>query len=80
MNLEEIISAAQKGIIYPDQIKKWEAFKSTWSEEDKINWNKLFTRLKRDPAGKLYLKAPLDTEEIIWANGFIQRAKDAGFY
>jgi hypothetical protein len=80
MNLEEIISAAQKGIIFPDQFKNWEKFKGTWSEEDKVYWNNLYNRLEKDPAGKLYLKAPLDAEEKIWAHGFIERAKDAGFY
>ncbi len=80
MSLEEIISAAQKGIINPDQFKRWETFKSTWSEEDKVYWNKLYQSLDGDHAGKLYLKAPLDKKAKIWAYEFIQRAKDAGFY
>lgn len=80
MNLEEIIYAAQRGIIYPDQFRKWETFKGTWSEEDKVYWSNLYDRLKKDSAGNLYLKAPLNAEEMIWAHGFIERAKDAGFY
>lgn len=77
-DLRELIFLAEKGIIDPDHYKKWNQFKNEWSPEDKIFWNRLNNKMRRDESGTLKLDPPPSADEKAWAKRFVRRAEEKG--
>jgi hypothetical protein len=78
ITLEDVLSAGEKGIIYPEHLEGWENFKGEWSKEDKIIWANLLKRFSRDPDGKFSLNPPLTSKEKIWSKELIKLAEKKG--
>jgi hypothetical protein len=78
ITLEEVLSAGERGIIYPEHLRGWENFKRDWSKEDKIMWANLLKRFSRDSNGKYNLEPPLTDKEMIWSKKLIKMAAKKG--
>lgn len=78
MSLEQIIAAAERGLVDIDYLSEWENFKKGWSLEDRVYWNELLKRVDRDVYGKFRLRSPLSFEETVWAEIMVRRAEGRG--
>jgi hypothetical protein len=79
INIDKVISDAEKGILYWDYYDRWQKFKEEWSDEDRRRWNDLTGRMRKDVKGKRSLDPPLTDEEKTWAMDIIRRAMVWGF-
>jgi hypothetical protein len=78
LDLRELISSAEKGIIDLDHYRKWNQFKKEWSKEDAAFWNGLKNRMIKDGSGTLKLDPPPSADEKAWAKRFVRRAEEKG--
>lgn len=78
VSLEQIIAAAERGLVDRDYLAEWGDFKMGWSLEDRAFWKNLLKRVDRDVYGKFRFISPLSFEETVWAENMVRRAEGRG--
>lgn len=77
-SLDDVMSAAEKGIVYSNYYNDWQGFKEEWSQEDRAIWDSLLKRVNKGADGKLSLIPPLTSKEMAWVMGVYRRAEERG--
>ena len=78
ININRVISDAEKGILHWDYYNKWQEFKKGWSDEDRMKWDEIKDRLHKNGSGQRFLEPPLTDKEKAWAMDIMRRAMERG--